>query len=155
MGLRAANRPIVDAEGFATGVVTKAGFNMFTRTVKHGRDDVDVEEFERFELAIQVAGTAGPIVMHVYAGSALNGILEETGRGKTKRPVYNRLSAMALSLGLTTPEELEGVIDPAVIARIQTGLENLEGDKLKFKLGKVEGRNLMVPIPDTLTRIVE
>ena len=90
--------------------------------------------------------------MKIYAGTALNGMLDEVGKGKTKKPIYNRISTIALGLGLVTPEELEGIISPEVMARVQKGLEDLEGDTLKFKLGKVEGKNLTVPIPDTIRR---
>lgn len=153
MGLRAANRPLLDAEGFAIGVVVRSEFGKATQTIKASRDDVDVREYERFELDIAVDGTAGVIPMSVYAGTALNGPLEEVGRGKTKKVVYNRISALALGLGIVKPEDLEGVIDPDLIVRVQAELLKLEGERVKFKLGKVEGRNLAVPVPDSIRRL--
>ncbi len=153
MGLRAANRPLLDKDGFATGIVTRSEFGKGVEVVTRSRDDVDSREYERFELEIAVEGTGGVIPMKVYAGTALNGVLEEVGKGKAKKPLYNRISTLAIGLGLVTPEELEGVIDQDVMDRVQKGLEGLEGDKLKFKLGKVEGKALTVPIPDTIRRV--
>ena len=152
MGLRAANRPLLDSEGFATATVVRSEFGKGSQTVKTSRDDVDVREYERFELDVMVDGTAGLIPMSIYAGTALNGPLEEVGRGKTKKVVYNRISAIALGLGIVKPEDLEGVIDPSLIERVQGELLKLEGDRVKFKLGKVEGRNLAVPVPDSIRR---
>lgn len=153
MGLRAANRPLLDSEGFATATVVRSEFGKGSQTVKTSRDDVDVREYERFELDVMVDGTAGLIPMSIYAGTALNGPLEEVGRGKTKKVVYNRISAIALGLGIVEPEDLEGVIDPSLIERVQGELLKLEGDRVKFKLGKVEGRNLAVPVPDSIRRV--
>jgi len=153
MGLRAANRPLLDSEGFATATVVRSEFGKGSQTVKTSRDDVDVREYERFELDVMVDGTAGLIPMSIYAGTALNGPLEEVGRGKTKKVVYNRISAIALGLGIVKPEDLEGVIDPSLIERVQGELLKLEGDRVKFKLGKVEGRNLAVPVPDSIRRV--
>ena len=115
MGLRAANRPLLDSEGFATATVVRSEFGKGSQTVKTSRDDVDVREYERFELDVMVDGTAGLIPMSIYAGTALNGPLEEVGRGKTKKVVYNRISAIALGLVIVKPEDLEGVIDPSLI----------------------------------------
>lgn len=153
MGLRAANRPLLDSEGFATATVVRSEFGKGSQTVKTSRDDVDVREYERFELDVMVDGTAGLIPMSIYAGTALNGPLEEVGRGKTKKVVYNRISAIALGLDIVEPEDLEGVIDPSLIERVQGELLKLEGDRVKFKLGKVEGRNLAVPVPDSIRRV--
>ena len=132
--------------------MTRSEFGKGVEVITRSRDDVDSREYERFELEIAVEGTAGAIPMKIYAGTALNGMLDEVGKGKTKKPIYNRISTIALGLGLVTPEELEGIISPEVMARVQKGLEDLEGDTLKFKLGKVEGKNLTVPIPDTIRR---
>lgn len=153
MGLRTANRPLLDADGFATGLVTRSEFGKGVEVITRSRDDVDSREYERFELEIAVDGTGGVIPMKIYAGTALNGVLEEVGKGKTKKPVYNRISTLALGLGLATPDELEGVISPDVVDRVSEGLQGLEGEKLKFKLGKVEGKNLTVPIPDTIRKV--
>lgn len=157
MGLRAANRPLLDKDGYATGLVTRSEFGKGVEVITRSRDDVDSREYERFELEIAVEGTGGVIPMKVYAGTALNGVLDEVavGKGKDKgqKPVYNRISTLAIGLSLATPEELEGVISPEVMDRVQKGLIELEGDKLKFKLGKVEGKNFTVPIPDTIRRI--
>lgn len=153
MGLRSANRPILDSDGYVTAIVTSAVFGKGVDTRKRARDDVDTVEYERFELSLAVEGTAGLIPMTVYTGTALNGILEYSGRGKTRKPVYNRVSTLALNLGFATPDELEGTIPESVTSRIQESLLNLEGEKVLFKLGKVEGKHLMVPIPDTIRRV--
>lgn len=153
MGLRSANRPILDSDGYVTAIVTSAVFGTGVDTRKRARADGDTVEYERFELSLAVEGTAGLIPMTVYTGTALNGILEYSGRGKTRKPVYNRVSTLALNLGFATPDELEGTIPESVTSRIQESLLNLEGEKVRFKLGKVEGKHLMVPIPDTIRRV--
>ena len=153
MGLRSANRPVQDVDGYVTATVTSAKFGKGADTKRHARDDVDTVEYERFELGLAVRGTTGLIMMTVYTGIALNGILEYAGRGKARKPVYNRVSTLALNLGMVSPEELDGTIADDVIARVQESLLNLEGDELKFKLGKIEGKHLLIPIPDTIRRI--
>jgi hypothetical protein len=154
MGLRVANRPITDTEGFATAVVIRSEFGKGTETVRKSKDDVDVREYERFELELGVEGTGGVIPMTIFTGTTLNGVLDEIGKGKAKKLVYNRLSAIALGLGIVQADELEGAIEPEVVERVQKGLIDLDGQRVKFKLGKVEGRSLLVPVPDTL-RLVE
>ncbi len=154
MGLRVANRPITDAEGFAVAVVIRAEFGKGTEMVRKSKDDVDVREYERFELELGVEGTGGVIPMTIFTGTTLNGVLDEIGKGKAKKLVYNRLSAIALGLGIVEPEELEGVIEPEVVERVQKSLIDLEGQRVKFKLGKIEGRALLVPVPDSL-RLIE
>ena len=153
MGLRLANRPLLDAEGFATGIVVRSEFGQGTQTVKASRDDIDVRTYERYELDLAVDGTAGVIPMSLYAGVNLNGDFEMQGRGKTAKRVYNRLTAICLGLGIVKAEELEGVADASLVDRVQNDLLKLEGTKVKFQLGKVEGRNLAVPVPDSLRRV--
>ena len=153
MGLRAANKPITDADGYATATVTRSEFGTGIETVQKSKDDIDAREYERFELGLAVDGTAGLIPMTIFAGTALNGVLEESGRGKNKKPLYNRITSIVLGLGLATPAEVEGSISPEVVERVQKGLTDLEGDRLKFKLGRVEGRPLPVPIADSIRRV--
>ncbi len=153
MGLRAANRPLLDSEGFATATVTRSEFGKGVQTVKMSRDDIDTREYERFELDLAVDGTSGLITMQIFAGVALNGPIDESGRGKSKKVVYNRLTAIALGLGIVKPEEVDGVITPELIERVQDDLLKLEGERVKFQLGKVEGRALAVPVPDSIRRI--
>ena len=152
MGLRAANRPVLDSDGYATAVVTRSEFGKGTQTVKSSRDDVDVREYERLELDLAVDGTAGPIQMSIYAGTALNGPLEEVGRGKAKKAVYNRLTSIALGLEIIEPKDVEGIIEPEIIERVEKALLDLEGTKVRFKLGKVEGKSLAYPVPDSIRR---
>lgn len=153
MGLRVANRPVLDAEGYATAIVARSEFGKGVETVRKSKDDVDTREYERFELELLTDGTAGTIPMTIFTGTTLNGVIDETGRGKTKKSVYNRLTSIALGLGLVSAEEVEGTIEPEVVERVQAALVALEGEKVQFKLGKVEGRALTVPIPDTLKLI--
>ena len=154
MGLRVANRPSTDTAGFATAVVIRSEFGKGSETVRKSKDDVDVREYERFELELGVEGTGGVIPMTIFTGTTLNGVLDEIGKGKTKKQVYNRLSAIALGLGIVQAAELEGAIEPEVVERVQKSLIELEGQKVQFKLGKVEGRSLLVPVPDSL-RLVD
>lgn len=153
MGLRLANRPLLDSGGYATGIVTRSEFGHGQQTVKVSRDDIDVRSYERYELDLAVDGTTGVIPMSVYAGVNLNGDYETQGRGKTAKRVYNRLTAICLGLGLVKPEELEGVVDSTLVDRVQDGLLKLEGAKVKFQLGKVEGKNLAIPVPDSIRRV--
>lgn len=153
MGLRVANRPVQDSEGFASAVISRCEFGKGQEVVKKSRDDVDTREYERLEIDLTTEGTNGPIQMSIYTGTALNGVIEEVGRGKNLKKVYNRLTTIALGLGLVKPDELEGVISDATVERVSQDLMNLKGTKIKFKLGKVEGKNLTVPIPDTIRKM--
>ena len=150
MGLRIANRPVTDTEGFVSGTVTKAEFGTATEVVKRAKDDFDGRTYERFELSFDVEGVTGTIHMNLYTGTALNGPMAETGKGKAKKPVFNRISSVAISLGLVTPKELEGTISEEVKERVEVGLLALVGKRVKFKLGRVEGKQLTVPVPDTI-----
>lgn len=153
MGLRVANKPVLDSENYATATVVRSEFGKGTETIRRGKDDVDTREYERFELEFAVDGTAGLIPMTVFTGTSLNGVLEESGRGKTKKAVYNRLTTICLGLGLVKPSEVEGTIALDVVERVQDALVKLEGDRVRFKMGKVEGRSLTVPVPDTIERV--
>jgi hypothetical protein len=150
MGLRVANRPLLDAQNRATGVVVRAGFGKGSKTIRNGRDDIDSIEFERFELEMVVDGTSAPISMTIYAGSVLNGVIDSVGRGKAQRNIYNKLTSIALGLEIVAPVEVEGVIGEEVMRRVETALLGLEGTKVTFRLGKVEGKNLLIPVPDSL-----
>jgi hypothetical protein len=150
MGLRVANRPLLDAQNRATGVIVRTGFAKAIKTVRTGKDDIDSIEYERFELEMSVDGTASPISMVIFAGSTLNGAIDTVGRGKAQRNVYNRLTSIAIGLEIVAPEEVAGVIGEEVMRRVETALLGLEGAKVTFRLGKVEGKNLLIPVPDSL-----
>lgn len=150
MGLRVANRPLQDAQGFVTATVSKAEFGTATEVVKRAKDDVDSRTYERFELGLDADGTSGTIHMTLFTGVTLNGPIDETGKGKTKKTVYNRLSSICLSLGLAKAEELTGVISEEVKERVEVALLALPGTRVKFKLGKIEGKTLAVPVPDSI-----
>ena len=150
MGLRTANRPVVDSDGFVKAKVSKAEFGTATETVRRAKDDVDSRTYERFELGLDAEGTTGVIHMTLFAGVVLNGPISETGKGKTKKVLYNRLTSVALSLGLVKPEDLAGTISDATKEAVETGLLGLVGKSVKFKLGRVEGKALTVPVPDSI-----
>lgn len=154
MGLRAANKPVLNRDGYATAIITRAGFGKGQRVERRAKDDLDVTEYQRFELEMAVDSTGdGPIVMSVYTGDVLNDVIEEIGKGKTKKPVYNRLTTICLRLNLVKSDELKGRIDTAVVKRVQRDLHDLVGKKVQFKLGRVEGKTLPVPVPDTLVLV--
>jgi hypothetical protein len=152
MGLRIANRPVLDAAGFARAVVVRSEFGEGQETVRRGKDEVEPVTYQRFELELQADGTTGPIKMEVFTGTVLNGPIGEKGRGKAKKPTYNRLTGLCLALGLVQAGELDGEISDDVRGRIEAALLNLEGDRLKFQLGRVEGRPLPVPVLESFTR---
>lgn len=156
MGLRQANSPILDKAGYVTAVVVRTGFGKGIVHEKKGKDDFDVREYEQYEIEFAVDGTVSPIKMNINSGTTLNKSLPvDVGPGKRKpaKPVYNRLTTIALALGFVQPEELES-ITPDLISRVEQSLLSLEGAKVQFRLGKVEGRTLTYPVPDSL-RIVE
>lgn len=156
MGLRVANRPSLDAEGFATAIVAKTAFGQGTQTVRHSKDDIDSVVYERFEMTLSVDGTTGPIEMQVFCGVSLNGPLEEKkGPGRKKTPIYNRLSTLCLALGIVTESELTGTIAEDVVNRVEAALLALEGERVMFQLGRVEGRSLPVPILDSFRQVAE
>ena len=150
MGLRIANRPTTDASGFVTATVSKAEFGTTTEVIKHAKDDHDGRTYERFEMVFDVQGMTGPITMTLYTGTVLNGPIAETGRGKTKKAVYNRLTTVAIGFGFVTPKDLEGTITEAIKERVEAGLTSLVGRRVAFKLGRVEGKALTVPVPESV-----
>ena len=150
MGLRIANRPTTDASGFVTATVSKAEFGTMVEMKRHSKDDLDPLPYERFELEFSVEGTTGPITMNLYTGTVLNGPIAETGRGKTKKAVYNRLTTVAIGFGFVTPKDLEGTITEAIKEKVETGLTSLVGRRVAFKLGRVEGKALTVPVPESV-----
>ena len=147
MGLRAANKPLLDSEGFALGLVVKSEFNTAKQEIRVSKDDIDVREYERYELTLLVTGTVKDIQISLFAGSVLNDAIEY--KGVKKIPVYNRLTSLALSLDIVETDELKNSIDAEIVKRVEKSLLDLAGKKLKFKLGKFEGKALTVPVANT------
>lgn len=155
MAIRAANKPVL-TDGYATAIVTKVSEGTGYDTKKRAKDaDGEVESYERFEVSMAMDGTTGPIRVEVFVGTTLNGAIGTTGKGKNAKPVYNRLSQLVMGLGVVTATDLEGVISGETLERVEKALHELEGAKLRFKLGKVEGRPLPVPILDTVERVMD
>jgi len=153
MGLRVANRPIINEDGYTTATIVGCKFGKGVETIKKSRDDIDTREYERFELTVEMDGTSGPISTTIFTGTSLNGVIDEVGRGKAKKSVYNRLTSIALGLNLVSVNELSGKISQEICERVEESFLSIQGLRVQFKLGKIEGRSLAVPIPDTIKLI--
>ena len=141
--MRRANRPASDSAGWATGVVTSCVEGTGISQNKKSRDDIDEQEYARYELTIAADSVTGdPILMTLYTGTSLNDEpLDQKGRGKQVINIYNRLTHLVLSLGLIKESELKGLTDEA-LAKIEAEFLKLEGAKVKFKLAKIKSTNL-------------
>lgn len=141
--MRRANRPATDNSGWTTGVVLSCVEGTGISQNKKSRDDIDEQEYARYELTIAADSVTGdPITMTLFTGTSLNDEpLDQKGRGKQVINIYNRLTHLVLSLGFVKESELKGLSDE-MLAKIEKDFLSLEGEKVKFKLGKVKNTNL-------------
>jgi hypothetical protein len=144
MGIRAANKPQLDNEGFAQAKVTSVAFGEGTTKGKDG----DVEVYERLEIGLEMNGTLSPIKTKVYLGTTLNDATPD----KKGELVYNRLTRLCLALGLVEKGELVDLSEDTA-KRVEAGLQALEGQLVAFKLGAVPGRSLPVPILESFDTV--
>ena len=151
MGLRIANQPLTDPNGYVTATVTKAEFGKGVRITKRAKDDIDDDTYDRFEIFFAVEGRTGPIEMKYYTGDQINGPKGEKsgGKGKPKIPIFNRITHLAIGFGLVTAKDMCGDITEAMRAKVEAGLLESVGKKVQFKLGRLEGKALTVPVPDS------
>ena len=148
--LRRANRPALDAEGYAHGIVVKSDQGVGIAQHKGARDDVDEQTYDRFELTIQADGTVKPVEMRVFLGTVLNpDPINQKGRGKKVVNVYNRFTTVALSLGLVTEKELATLTDKTV-EKVEKAFLNLEGEKVRFRVGLQNGLYVPDPSPSSM-----
>jgi len=134
-----ANKPIVDKDGFASGVLKSITFI-----------DASETEFDReqFQFSFKVEGTRKETTINLWTGTTISGEKYDNGTSID----YNKLSKIVLKLGLIGEKEL--------IEAYQTGddpevdLESLIGANIKFKLSKsVKKRGLSQIDLDSLTLI--
>jgi hypothetical protein len=144
MGLRKANNPQLNDDGEATAKITKVQFGQGTSKGADG----DLETYDRLEISLEMNGTVAPIKTVVFTGVTLN----EPTKGKKGELTYNRLTRLALALGLVEKGELKDLNDDT-IKRVEDGLQALEGRLVSFKLGMQAGRNLPVPILESFDTV--
>jgi len=134
-----ANKPIVDKDGFASGVLKNITFI-----------DASDTEFDReqFQFSFKVEGTRKATTINLWTGTTISGEKYDNGTSID----YSKLSKIVLKLGLITEKEL--------IEAYQTGddpevdLESSIGANVKFKLAKsVKKRGLSQIDLDTLTLV--
>lgn len=145
MGIRAANKPVTDDEGFVTAKVTRVVFGEGTTKGKDG----EVEVYDRLEISLEMSGTVSPIKTTVFTGTVLN----DATPGKGGKSQYNRLTRLSLALGLVKESDLKD-IKPATMQACEDGLQALEGQLVSFKMGVQPGRSLPVPILETFDKVV-
>ena len=127
--MRAANRPKL-TDGRIHGIIVKSEQGTGIRQSKRSRDEVDEQEYDRYEVTVQVEGVTGPIEMRMFVGTVLNPDPVNTkGRGKKVVRTYNQLTTLCLALGLVTEEELAG-LNEDTIERVETAFLDLEGEKI-------------------------
>ena len=156
MGIRvkAANRVQENSDGYATGLFVEIREGKGIATVKKSKTDIDERHYERFEFVLEVDGTVSPIEITVFTGTNLNHIPQDyVGRGRQRKPVYNRLTTFCLALGLLKYDELNTDITPDIVDRVTESLNNLEGERVRFKLGQVEGKSITAPRLETFELI--
>ena len=153
------NRPVIDDEGFTLAQVAATrigqGVDKTPRKDEHG-DLMDPITWDRFELDLVMQGVTKPIDRTIHAGVRLapKGTIKAVG-GKEKEG-YNRLTTIALRLGIVSESDVETGNDPIsdeTIERLERALLNdLPGKWVRFKLGKqkVSSGSILVPMLDTL-----
>ena len=156
MGIRvkAANRVQENSDGYATGIFVEIREGKGKTLVQKSKTDIDERHYERFEFVLEVDGTVSPIEMVVFTGITLNHEPHDyVGRGRQRKPVYNRLTTFCLALGLLRHDELNTDITPVIVERVTESLNNLEGERVRFKLGQVEGKSITAPRLETFELI--
>ena len=137
--IRRANRPNVDAEGYAKGVLTSVILGTGIRREKKGRD-IEETEYDRYEFAFDVEGKTGDsIEITIHTGTVINDEPVKTlGKARGKKNtinIYNRFTSMCLVLGLISEEELSDVSTER-LKEIQHELQTLKDVKSFFKVGR-------------------
>ncbi len=116
-----ANKPIVDENGYASGVLENIIF------LDESENDYN---YEQFQFCFKVEGTKKPLTINLWTSTKISGEKWENGSGVD----YTKLSKIVMKLGLITEEELikayQSGKDPEI------NLETLIGTKVKFKLVK-------------------
>ena len=156
MGIRvkAANRVQVNTDGYATGTFVEIREGKGKTLVQKSKSDVDERVYDRFEFVLVADGTVAPIEMVLFTGTTLNHEPHDfVGRGRQRKPIYNRLTTFCLALGILKSDELSTDISPSVVDRVAAALNDLEGERVRFKLGQVEGKMITVPRLETFELI--
>ena len=132
--MRRANRPAVDADGYAEVTLKKIECKMVEdkRALKKGLPP-DECRYEAYDFEFVVPGVAGDLTLNERAGSVINPEpIEEKYRGTVK--VYNKLTSLVIATGLAKVEELETVD----LDELKANLLGLAGTVYRAKLVKVD-----------------
>jgi hypothetical protein len=121
----AANRPILDSEGYVTATLTDITETTF-----------ESEDSERNQLLFDfiVEGSKKPINMKLWSGLTISSD-KNWVRSKNAKPEYSKLTQISLVLGLFSEAELIEN-DSKIAESLGDNLEALKGSKVKFKLLK-------------------
>lgn len=122
---RLSNSPIVDSDGYTTGIVAEIIF------LEDGESEYSGEQYE-FNIAIR--GTQKDINLKIWTGVKINP--EQYSTGKSKE--FNKLTRLCITLGLVSVTELKAIKTEADLDKLGLGekLESLKGRSLRFKLVK-------------------
>lgn len=131
----------LDDAGFATGIVGELTQKEVTQTTKTSKGEMD--EYKREVLVIPIFGTCNavkPMNIQLMLGQTINPEYVDNVRVGTKNvAVYNRFTQLLLSTNIVSEDELKEGRTGAVVFngerldKVWTALENLEGEKIKFK----------------------
>jgi len=120
-----ANKPILDKDGFAQGILDRITFI-----------DASDTEFDReqFQFSFKVKGTRKETTINLWTGTIISGQKYDNGFGAE----YSKLSKIVLKLGLINENDLIDAYETGSDPELD--LETLIGVKVKFKLAKTTKR---------------
>jgi hypothetical protein len=137
--IKVANNLVKSENDIYTGVIVNTGFKMVKDTKKTGRD-VEEFEYQAFEMVVEFAGTTAPVQISLLAGSTINNEPVEVryaDRGKKNAVnIYNRFTTLLLKLDILKESELSSVIDDAMLEKLDSDIEKLNGRSINCKLSK-------------------
>ena len=156
--VRIANRPVLDEQGYATGILKNVNLGEGTRIEKKGRN-VDHTKYDRYEFTFEIEGKTGePLEIKLHTGTVLNDepvkILAKTRGKKEQQKIYNRFTSICLSLGVISIGELErSDITTSKLEDIELQLKNLHELPVKVKMGKND-EGYWVVDPQNITKLL-
>ena len=122
---RLANTPVVDENGYATGVIADITF------LEAGESDYSGEQFE---FTITTPGTQKDISLKIWTGVKIN--TDTFSNGKSKE--FNKLTRLCITFGLVNIADLKAIKTEADLIKLNLDekFDSLKGQKLRFKLTK-------------------
>jgi hypothetical protein len=155
--IRRANRPIIDNQGLATGILKSISFGTGMKEEKKGRDIEEIE-YEKCTFLFSVEGITGPIQMQLMTGTVINDIpphIIAKGRGvKKEKPIYNRFTSACIALGIVEEKELPTINEKREY-EIDESLKQIKDIRVNFKIVRQEKTGFLNIDPKTIQIIKE